>query len=150
MTCICVLGVSIVSLFMIFLLDLGTALTMWYFLFFILFMSWSMHISQLIRFSRACGSYQDFLDSGLLLQRQLLNQGFLLVKLKLSLRKSYRFLWCESKIFFRGCVISSVPCISYYMYAIHSEKCSMNSAFRGLIPSTMSKKIYIPQIIRNT
>jgi len=41
----------------------------------------------LIRYSRACGSYQDFLDRGLLLTRNLLNQGFLLVKLNASLRK---------------------------------------------------------------
>ena len=39
--------------------------------------------------SRACGSYQDFLDRGLLLTWKLLNQGFLLVKLKSSLRKFY-------------------------------------------------------------
>jgi hypothetical protein len=48
-----------------------------------------VYISQLIRYSRACGSYQDFLDGGLLLTRKLLNQGFLLVKLKSSLRKFY-------------------------------------------------------------
>ena len=41
------------------------------------------------RYSRACGSYQVFIDRGLLLTRKLLNQGFLLVKLKSSLRKSY-------------------------------------------------------------
>ena len=41
----------------------------------------------MMRYSRACGSYQDFLDRGLLLRRKLLNQGFLLVKLKSSLRK---------------------------------------------------------------
>ena len=35
------------------------------------------------------GSYLDFLDRGLLLTRKLLNQGFLLVKLKSSLRKFY-------------------------------------------------------------
>jgi len=29
--------------------------------------------SQLIRYPRACGSYQDFLDRGLLLTRKLLN-----------------------------------------------------------------------------
>ena len=38
-----------------------------------------VYISQLIRYSRACGSYQDFLDRGLLLTRKLLNQGFLFV-----------------------------------------------------------------------
>jgi hypothetical protein len=43
----------------------------------------------LIRYFRVCGSYQDFLDRGLLLTRKLLNQGFLLVKLKSSLRKFY-------------------------------------------------------------
>ena len=36
-------------------------------------------ISQLIQYSRACGSYQDFLDRGLLLTRKLLKQWFLLV-----------------------------------------------------------------------
>ena len=35
------------------------------------------------------GFYQDFLDRGLLLSRKLPNQGFLLVKLKLSPRKFY-------------------------------------------------------------
>jgi hypothetical protein len=48
-----------------------------------------VYISQLIRYSRACGSYQDVLDIWLLLTRKLLNQGLLLVKLKSSLRKFY-------------------------------------------------------------
>ena len=47
------------------------------------------YISQLIRDSRACDSYQDFLDIGLLLTKKLPNQGFLLVKLKSSIRKCY-------------------------------------------------------------
>jgi len=51
--------------------------------------AYGAYISQLVRYSRACGSYQDFLDRGLLLTRNLLNQGFLLVKLKSSLRKCY-------------------------------------------------------------
>jgi hypothetical protein len=38
------------------------------------------YISQLMRYSRACGYYQDFLDRGLLLTRKLLKQGFTLVK----------------------------------------------------------------------
>ena len=46
-------------------------------------------ISQLIWYSRACGSSQHFLDRELLLIRKMLNQGFLLVKLKSSLRKFY-------------------------------------------------------------
>ena len=49
--------------------------------------AYRVYISQLIRYSRACGSYQDFLDRGLLLTMKLMNQRFLLVKLKSSLRK---------------------------------------------------------------
>ena len=48
-----------------------------------------VHISQLIRYYRVCGSYQHFLDRGLLLTRTLLNPGFLFVKLKSSLRTFY-------------------------------------------------------------
>ena len=40
-----------------------------------------------VGYSRACGSYKDFLDKGLLQTRKLLNQGFILVNLKSSLRK---------------------------------------------------------------
>jgi len=51
--------------------------------------AYGVYISQLTRYSRACGSCQDFLDSGLLLTRKLPNQGFFSVKLKSSLRKFY-------------------------------------------------------------
>ena len=40
------------------------------------------------RYSRACGSYHDFFDTGLL-TRNLLNQGFVVLKLKSSLCKFY-------------------------------------------------------------
>jgi hypothetical protein len=43
------------------------------------------YISQLKRYCRACGSYQDFLDIGLLLTRRLLNQWFLLVSRPISI-----------------------------------------------------------------
>ena len=49
--------------------------------------AYGIYISQLIWSSRACGSYQDIIEWGLLLTRKLLNQGFLLVMLKSSLRK---------------------------------------------------------------
>jgi hypothetical protein len=39
--------------------------------------AYGVYISQLIRYSRACSSYQDFIDRGLLLTRKPLNQGFL-------------------------------------------------------------------------
>ena len=48
-----------------------------------------IYSSQLIRYSRACSSCQDCLHRGLLLTRKLLNQAFLLVKLKSSCRKVY-------------------------------------------------------------
>ena len=51
--------------------------------------AYGVYISYLIRYSRACGSHQDILDRGLLLKRKLLNQVFLLVKLKSSLLKFY-------------------------------------------------------------
>jgi hypothetical protein len=47
--------------------------------------AYGVYISQLIRYSRACDSYQNFLDRGLWLTRKQLNQGFLLVNLKSSL-----------------------------------------------------------------
>ena len=52
--------------------------------------AYGVYISQLIHYFRACGSYQDFLDRWMLLTRNLLNQGFLLVKLKSSL---WKFTW---------------------------------------------------------
>jgi hypothetical protein len=51
--------------------------------------AYGVSISQLIRYSRDCGSYHDTLDRGLLLTRKLLYQGFLLIKLKSSLLKYY-------------------------------------------------------------
>jgi hypothetical protein len=51
--------------------------------------AYRVYISQFIRYSRTCGSYQDFMDRGLLLTRKLLRQGFLAIILKSSLRKFY-------------------------------------------------------------
>jgi len=51
--------------------------------------AYGVFISQMIRYSRPCGSCQDFHDKGLLLTRKLLNQGFTMVKLKSKLRKFY-------------------------------------------------------------
>jgi hypothetical protein len=48
-----------------------------------------IYISQLKRYSRACGSWQGFLGRGLLLTRRLRKQGFLLIKLRSSLQISY-------------------------------------------------------------
>ena len=43
--------------------------------------AYGVYLSQLIRYLRACGSYQDILDRGLLLTMKMQNQGFLVVKL---------------------------------------------------------------------
>ena len=51
--------------------------------------AYGVYISRLILYSRACGSYSEFFDRGFLPTRKLLNQGFLLAKLKLSLRNFY-------------------------------------------------------------
>jgi hypothetical protein len=48
---------------------------------------YGVYISQLIRYSRACCSYHDFLDRELLPTKKLLKPGFLVVKLKSWLRK---------------------------------------------------------------
>jgi len=40
---------------------------------------YGVYMSQLIRYSRACGSYHDFLDRGLALTRKLLNQWWCLL-----------------------------------------------------------------------
>jgi len=49
--------------------------------------AYGVYISQMMRHSRAWGSYQNFLDIGLMPSRKLLNQRFPLVKLNSSLRK---------------------------------------------------------------
>ena len=51
--------------------------------------AYGVYISQLIQYSRACGSYHDFLDRWLLPIMKLVNQGFLVVKLKSLFRMCY-------------------------------------------------------------
>ena len=51
--------------------------------------AYGVYISQLVRYSRSYESYHDFLDRGLLLTRKILNQGFLVDKLKSSLPRFY-------------------------------------------------------------
>ncbi len=48
-----------------------------------------VYISQIIRYSRACGSHNVFLGRELLLTMKLINKGFLVDKLKSLLRKFY-------------------------------------------------------------
>ena len=51
--------------------------------------TFGVYIYQFSIYSRACGSYQDFLERELLLTRKLLNQEFTVVNLKSSLPKFY-------------------------------------------------------------
>jgi hypothetical protein len=74
-----------------------------------------VYISQMIRYSRACGSYQDFLDRGLLLTRKLLNQRFLLVKLKSSLRKFYDDLVVRDLVDRHGIYVSQMTTDMFHL-----------------------------------
>ena len=49
----------------------------------------SIYISQLIRYARDYSSYGDFIDSGRLLTKKLVDQGYTLEKLKIYFRKFY-------------------------------------------------------------
>lgn len=51
--------------------------------------AYGVYISQLIRHSRACITYHDFLERGLLLSQKLLSQGFVREWLASSLRTFY-------------------------------------------------------------
>ena len=51
--------------------------------------AYGVFVSQLIRYSRACSSYDDFLVRSHLLVNKLLKQGFLTSKLKAAFRKFY-------------------------------------------------------------
>ena len=51
--------------------------------------AYGLYLSQLLRYSRACFSYHDFIYRGLLLTRKPLNQEFQTAKLKSSLSKFY-------------------------------------------------------------
>ena len=51
--------------------------------------AYGVYISQLIRYSRACDDYNDFCVRGKLLTFKLMEQGFLELKLKSSLRKFF-------------------------------------------------------------
>ena len=98
-----------------------------------------VYISQLIRYSRACGSYHDFFDRELLLTRKLPKQGFLVIKLKSSLWKFYGrnhdLLAVTEYLFHEWPRIRSVlrnnnPVISsfmtYYQVPIQTLQCRIN------------------------
>jgi hypothetical protein len=54
--------------------------------------AYGVYISHIIRYSKACSFYQDVFDRGLLLRMNLLNQGFVLVRLKSSLLIMMRYI----------------------------------------------------------
>ena len=92
--------------------------------------AYGVYISQLIRCSRACGSYQDFLDGGLLLTRKLLNQGFLLVKLKSSLRKLYG---CHHDLVDRYRIpVSQIATYMFHLSQTHPGRLLIRDLLSGL------------------
>jgi len=52
--------------------------------------AYGVYMSQLIRYSRTCNSYQDFLRRSVLLTRKLLNQGFIETRIWSILKKFFR------------------------------------------------------------
>jgi len=48
--------------------------------------AYGVFISQLIRYSRTCNSYQDFLHRSVLLTRKLLSQGFIETRLRSTIK----------------------------------------------------------------
>ena len=58
--------------------------------------AYGVYICQLIQYSRACGSYYEFLDRGLQLTRKLMNQGFLVANyLYISWSSLWMFYCCH-------------------------------------------------------
>ena len=51
--------------------------------------AYGVYVSQLIRFARACKSYEDFLARALLMTSKLLNQGYLRTRLIATYKKFY-------------------------------------------------------------
>ena len=89
------------------------------------------YISQLIRYSRVCASYNDFLDRRLLLTTKLLKQGFLLVELNLSLRK---FDGCNHGLVKRyGIAVSQMTTDMFYVSYILSVLSSFMTDHRVCI-----------------
>ena len=62
---------------------------------------YGVYICQLIQYSRACGSYHDFLDRGLQLTRKLMNQWFLVANYLyiISWSSLWMFYCCHHDLF---------------------------------------------------
>jgi len=69
--------------------------------------AYAVNISQLLRYSRACSQYSDFMDRAQLLTQKLLKQGYVSHKLKSSLKLKFSVLWfCFDFL----CSVSCVQC----------------------------------------
>ena len=81
-----------------------------------------------VNMRRVCGSYNDFIDRGLLLTRKLLNQEFLVVLLISSLRNLYSFKLTRMYSICRKCN----PFLSSFMtYHWGCNKSNTTGATRG-------------------
>jgi len=69
--------------------------------------AYAVNISQLLRYSKACSQYSDFMDRAQLLTQKLLKQGYVSHKLKSSLKLKFSVLWfCFDFL----CSVSCVQC----------------------------------------
>ena len=82
--------------------------------------AYGVFISQLIQYSIACGSYHGVRDRGLLLTKNLLNQGFLLVELKSPLLKVLRSPPCPGEQLLNICVTIDHVYVQFVVLKIRS------------------------------
>jgi hypothetical protein len=95
--------------------------------------TYGVYISQLVRYYRDCGTYQDFLERGFVLTRKLLNQGFLLVQLKSHFeRLTVATMTCFTPVFSGVRIIRSLAlyvcfvdrCFPFNTFFCHCVVCS--------------------------
>ena len=98
-----------------------------------------VYISQLMRYSRVCGSYQDFLDRGLLQTRKLLNQRLRTVKLKSSTPVFSGVRVTRSLVFYVVLCISLFVLLSFFFWPLC---CLSFSDLRILIIPLISSNSY--------
>jgi hypothetical protein len=90
--------------------------------------AYGVYISQLMRYSRTCGSYHDFLHIGLQLTRKLLKQGFPIAKLKIPRSPTSAIYFASVYKIFRLYLGTTHDCMVFFFYFI----VSVNMSFKDL------------------
>ena len=80
--------------------------------------AYGVYISQLIRYSRYCGPYQDFLDRMQLLTRKLWNQGYL-PSFEVN-TMTWEVLWSPSWLVYRYLISASQMTMDYAVCRSHN------------------------------